>query len=59
MVEQPVSEAPADAAETSVDADAANETGSMAAAEEAAAPKKPRAPRKPKAASEGDQGGEA
>ncbi|MBE7219571.1 MAG: 50S ribosomal protein L21 [Caulobacteraceae bacterium] len=63
MVEQPVSEAPAAAPETSVDADAASETGSMAAAEEAAASKKTRAPRKPKAAASdtdaGDQGGEA
>ena len=58
MVEQPVSEAPSDAAETSVDADAATETGSMAAAEEAAA-KKSRAPRKPKAAPEGDLGDDA
>ena len=48
------------APETSVDADAASETGSMAATEAAAAPKKPR---KPKAAASdtdaGDQGGEA
>ena len=59
MVEQPVSEVPADASETAVDADAAAETGSMAAAEAEAAPTKPRAPRKPKAAPEGDPGGEA
>ena len=60
MVEQPMSETPADAAETSVDANAADETGSMAAAEAAAAPKTPRAPRKPKAVStESDQGGDA
>lgn len=40
MVEQPVGETPAEGPQTSVDADAAQETGSMAAEE---APKKPRA----------------
>lgn len=54
LVEQPVSEAPAAAPETSVDADAAGQTGSMASAEAAAKP--PRAPRKPKVASDGAEG---
>lgn len=51
LVEQPVSEAPAGAPETSVDTDAADETGSMVSAEASAAK------RKPEAEPQGVQGG--
>ena len=56
LVEQPVSEAPAAAPETSVDAAAAGETGSMASAEAAAKPSAAAEPA-PKGA-EGEAGGD-